>query len=134
MEKISWKDRVRNEKVLLRVKEEISMLGKIKRGKVRWICHVLRRHCLLEHFIERRIEVMRRRGKRRKLLLKERRKEKHWIVGCGELTLEVYVSALAELLAGRVFELLIYLEDFLSRARVNFQEQNKIVEFSINYY
>jgi len=72
MEIISWTDRVRNGEVLLRVKEERNIIHKIKRGKVKWIGHILRRNCLPKHFIGGRIEVMRRRGIRCKLILKER--------------------------------------------------------------
>jgi hypothetical protein len=67
MEKISWTDRVKNEEVLQRVKEERNILQTIKIRKVKWIGHVLRRICLLNHAIEGkvegRIEVKRRRGK-----------------------------------------------------------------------
>jgi hypothetical protein len=47
MEKISWSDRVRNE-VLRRVKEESCIVHTIKRRKVSWIGHILRRNCLLK--------------------------------------------------------------------------------------
>jgi hypothetical protein len=63
---------VRNEEVLLRVKEERSILNTIKRRKANWIGHILRRNCLLKHVIERkieeRIEVTGRRGRKRKQL------------------------------------------------------------------
>jgi hypothetical protein len=49
---ISWTDRVRNEKVLHRVKEERNILHTIKRRKANWICHILRRTCLQKHAIE----------------------------------------------------------------------------------
>jgi hypothetical protein len=48
MEKISWTDRVRNEEVLHRVKEERNILLTIKRRKANWIGHILRRNCLLK--------------------------------------------------------------------------------------
>jgi hypothetical protein len=61
MEKISWTDRVRNEEVLHRVKQERNSLHTIKRRKANWIGHILHRNCLLKHVIEgeteRRIEV-----------------------------------------------------------------------------
>jgi hypothetical protein len=41
MEKISWTDRVRNEEVLHRVKEERNIVHTIKRRKTNWIGHVL---------------------------------------------------------------------------------------------
>jgi hypothetical protein len=53
MEKISWTDRVRNEEVLHRVKEERNILHTYKkRRKANWIGHILRRNCLLKHVIE----------------------------------------------------------------------------------
>jgi hypothetical protein len=54
MEKISWADRVRNEEVLHRVKEETNILHTIKRRKVNWIGHILRRNWLLNHVMEKR--------------------------------------------------------------------------------
>jgi hypothetical protein len=80
MEEIILTDRVRNEEVLQRFKEERNILRTIKRRKANRIGHVLRRSCLLKHVIERKIEgridVTGRRGRRRKRLLyglKERR-------------------------------------------------------------
>jgi hypothetical protein len=43
MEKISWTDHVRNDEVLHRVKEERNNLPIMKRRKVNWIGHSLRR-------------------------------------------------------------------------------------------
>jgi hypothetical protein len=51
MEKISWTDRVRNVGVLRRVKEYRNILHAIKRKKVDWIGHVLRRNCLSKHIV-----------------------------------------------------------------------------------
>ena len=71
-EKTSWADRVKNE-VLNRAKEERNILCKIKRRKANWICHSLRRNCLLKHVIEGKIErlteVKGRRGRSREQLL-----------------------------------------------------------------
>jgi hypothetical protein len=83
MEKISWTDRVRNEEVLHRVKEERNILHKIKTRKTNWIGHILRRNCLLKHAtdgeLERRIDVTRRRGRRRKQLLDDlKEKRRYW--------------------------------------------------------
>ena len=82
LEKISWTDHVRNEVVLLRVKEERKIVLTIKGRKTNWIGYILRRKCLLKHVIEGKIEgkreVKRRRGRRRKQLLdelKEKRKD-----------------------------------------------------------
>jgi hypothetical protein len=73
MEKISWADRVRNEEVLLRVKEQRNILREIRKWKVNWIGHILRRNCLLQRVIEGKIkwgiEVTGRRGRRRRKLL-----------------------------------------------------------------
>jgi hypothetical protein len=84
MEKISWTNHVRNEEVLLRVKEQRNNLHEIRKRKTNWIGHILRRNCLLQRVIERKIqggmEVTGRQGRRRtKLLddLKERRGYSH---------------------------------------------------------
>jgi hypothetical protein len=83
MEKISWTDRVRNEEVLQRVKEERNIVHTIKRWKANWIGHILRRNCLLKHVIEGklkgRIEMTGRRGRRRKQLLDDlKEKRRYW--------------------------------------------------------
>jgi hypothetical protein len=73
MEKISWTDHMKNEDVLLRVKEERNILHEIYKRKANWIGHILRRNCLLQWVIEGKIkggmEVTGRRGKRRRKLL-----------------------------------------------------------------
>jgi len=81
MEYISWTDHVRNEDVLLRVKEKRNILHEIRKRKVNWIGHILRRNCLLQRVIEGKmkggIEVTGRRGRRHRNLLddlKERRR------------------------------------------------------------
>jgi hypothetical protein len=56
MEKISWTDRVRNEEVLLRVKEGRNILHALKRRKADWIGHIWRRNCLLKHVVQGKIE------------------------------------------------------------------------------
>jgi hypothetical protein len=56
MEKISWTDRVRNEEVLHRFKEERNFLHTIKRRQASCIGHILRRNCLLKDVIEGKIE------------------------------------------------------------------------------
>jgi hypothetical protein len=83
MEKISWTDRVRNEEVLHRVKEERNIVKTIKRRKANWIGHILRRNCLLKQVIEGklegRVEMTGRRGRRRKQLLDDfKEKRRHW--------------------------------------------------------
>ena len=56
MVKISWADRVENEGILPRVKEERNILEILNRKKSNWIGHILRRNCLLKHVIEGKIE------------------------------------------------------------------------------
>jgi hypothetical protein len=84
MEKMSWTDYVRNEEVLLRVKEQRNALHEISIRKANWIDHILCRNCLLQRVIEGKIkggiEVTGRRGRRRRKLLddlKERRGYSH---------------------------------------------------------
>jgi hypothetical protein len=56
MEKIIWADHVRNEELLQRAKENRTALNTIKRRKAKWIGHILRRNCPLDHVIEERIK------------------------------------------------------------------------------
>ena len=84
MEKISRTDHVRNEEVLLKVKEQRNILHEISTPKANWIGHILRRNCILQRVIEGKkkggIEVTGRRGRRRRKLpddLKERRGYSH---------------------------------------------------------
>jgi hypothetical protein len=84
MEKISCTDHVRNEDVLLRVKEQRNILHEIRKRKVNWIGHIFRRNCLLQRVTEGKIqggiEVTGKQARRcRKLLddLKERRGYSH---------------------------------------------------------
>jgi hypothetical protein len=73
MAKISWTDHVRNEDVLLRVKEQRNILHEIRKRKENWIGHILRRNCLLQGVTEGKIqagiEVRGRQGRRRRKLL-----------------------------------------------------------------
>jgi hypothetical protein len=75
---------VRNEEVLLRVKEQRNILHEICKRKANWIGHILCRNCLLQEVIEGKIRggiavTGRRERRRRKLLddLKERRGYSH---------------------------------------------------------
>jgi hypothetical protein len=84
MEKICWTDHVRNEEVLLRVKEQRNILHEIRKRKANWIGHILSRNCLLQRVTEEKIqggiEVTGRQGRRRRKLLndlKERRGYSH---------------------------------------------------------
>jgi hypothetical protein len=84
MEKSSWTDHVRNEDVLLTVKEQRNILHEIRKRKANWIGHILHRNVLLQRVPEGKIqggiEVTGRQERRcRKLLdnLKERRRYSH---------------------------------------------------------
>jgi hypothetical protein len=75
---------VRNEEVLLRVKEQRNILHEISKWKANWIVHILRKNCLLRPVIKGKIkggiEVKGRQRRRRKKLLddlKERRGHSH---------------------------------------------------------
>jgi hypothetical protein len=84
MEIISCTDHVRNEDVLLRVKEQKNILHEIRKLKANWIGHILRRNCILQRVTEGKIqggiELTGRQGRRRRKLLddfKERRGYSH---------------------------------------------------------
>jgi hypothetical protein len=81
IEKIIWTDHVRNEEVLLRVKEQRNILHEIRKWKANWIGHILRRNCLLQRVNEGKIqwgiEMTGRQGRRRRKLLDEL-KERRW--------------------------------------------------------
>jgi len=75
MEKISWTDHVRNEEVLLRVKEQRNILYEMSKWKANWIGRILCRNCLLQWVIEGKIKggikVTGTRGRRCSKLLDE---------------------------------------------------------------
>jgi hypothetical protein len=56
MKKIIWTEHVRNEEVLLRVKEQRNILHEISKRKANWIGHILRRNFLLQQVIEGKIK------------------------------------------------------------------------------
>jgi hypothetical protein len=56
MEKISWTDHVRNEEVLLGVKEQRNILHEMSKRKGNWIGHILRRNSLLKQVIKGKIK------------------------------------------------------------------------------
>jgi hypothetical protein len=91
---IRWTNHVRNEGVLLRVKEQKNILHEISKRKVNRINHILRRNCLIKQVTEekmkRRIEVTGRRSRSRSRLLddlKERRENSHLKEEALDLTL-----------------------------------------------
>ena len=80
MEKIIWIDHVRNEKVLLRVKEQRNLLHEIRKRKANWIGHILPRKCFLQRVFEGKIqggiEVTGRQGRRCTKLLDDLKKRR----------------------------------------------------------
>jgi hypothetical protein len=79
-ERISWTDHVRNEKVLLRVKEQRNILHDISTRKSNCIGHILCINCLLQQVIEGKmkggIEVTGRRGRRLRKLLDDHKESR----------------------------------------------------------
>ena len=69
MEKISWRDRMSNEKVLGLVKEKRSIMNIITERKKRWIGHILRGNGLLREVTEGRMIGKRPRGRKRAMML-----------------------------------------------------------------
>jgi hypothetical protein len=67
---ISWTEHVRIEEVLLRVKEQSTIIHEISKRKANWIGHILRGNCLLRQVFEGKIkggmDVTGRRGRRRR--------------------------------------------------------------------
>jgi hypothetical protein len=51
---ISWTNHVRNEEVLLRVKQQRNILHEISKQKANWIGHRLRRNCLSQQVLKER--------------------------------------------------------------------------------
>jgi len=66
---ISSTDRMKNEEMLHRKKEEMNILLTTEQRKASWVGHTLHRNCLLQHIIEWKIEGTVRRGRRRQQLL-----------------------------------------------------------------
>jgi hypothetical protein len=84
MEKNIWKGHVRNEEILLGIKEQRNILNEISKRKANWIGRILRRNCLLRQVIEGKkkgaIEVTSRRGRRRRKVLYELRREQDTLI------------------------------------------------------
>ena len=103
MEKISWTDHVRNEKVLLRVKEQRNILHEISKRMGNRIGHSLCRNCLLQRVIEKKIkggiELAGRRGRRRRKLLDECKERR----GCSHLKEEALDRTMWRACFGRGF-------------------------------
>ena len=71
-------DRMCEKRRSVRGKEERNFLHTIKIRKANCFIYVLRRNCSLKHVIEGKVEVKRRRGRRRKQLLDKREDTGHW--------------------------------------------------------
>jgi len=71
MEKISWTEKISNEKVLERVGEERQLMNMIRWRKKNWVGHVLRGDGLLKEVIEGRMEGKRTQGRPRTGMLDE---------------------------------------------------------------
>jgi hypothetical protein len=84
MEKIRWTDHVRNEDVLLRVKEQMNILHEIRKRKANCIGHIFRRNCHLQLVtdgkIQGGIEVTGRQGRRRRKPLDTLRKGEDTVI------------------------------------------------------
>ena len=52
LEQIKWTEEVTNEQVLDRIGEKRTLLNNILLRKANWICHILRRNCLLHDVVE----------------------------------------------------------------------------------
>ena len=79
MEKISWRDKVRNEEVLKRVGEKRRILQVIRNRKRNWIGHWLMRDCLLMDALEGMMSGKRGRGRRRYQMVDNIRVEKSYV-------------------------------------------------------
>src|SRR5437867_6130562 len=66
LKKISWRDKIRNDGVFARVKEERCLIRTIRQRQKNWIGHVLRGDGLLRDVIEGRVKGKNRSGKPRK--------------------------------------------------------------------
>ena len=64
-EKIKWSEKVTNEHVLDRIRENRTLLNNILRRKVNWIHHILRINCLLHDTIEGQMTEVKGVGRRR---------------------------------------------------------------------
>jgi hypothetical protein len=52
MAKTSWPYILKVEELLHGIKEERDIVSIVIRKNTKWICHILRRNCLLKHVIE----------------------------------------------------------------------------------
>ena len=64
MEKMKWPEKVISEQVLERIGEKRALLNNTLRRKGNWICHILRRNCLLHVAIEGKMTDVKKVGRR----------------------------------------------------------------------
>ena len=65
MERVKWTDKIKNAVVLERVGEGRIMLELIRKRKINWLGHWLRRNCLLKDALEGMVNGKKVRGRRR---------------------------------------------------------------------
>ena len=78
MEKINWSEKVNNEQVLDRIGEKTTLLNNALRRKVNWICHILRRNCILRDAIEGQMTKVKGIERRRTQLPDDLRNRRYW--------------------------------------------------------
>src|SRR3989441_2504995 len=66
LEKISWRDKIRNDEMFARIKEERCLIRTIRQQQKNWIGHVLRGDGLLRDVMEGRVKEKKPLGKPRK--------------------------------------------------------------------
>ena len=66
MERITWRDKIHNDEVFARVKEERCLIRTIRQRQKNWIGHVLRGEGLLRDVLEGKVKGKKRSGKLRK--------------------------------------------------------------------
>jgi hypothetical protein len=122
----------RNEELLLRVKEQRNILHEISKQKANWIGHILRRNCLRQWIIERKIkggiEVTGRRGIRRRKLLDELKDRK----GYSHLKEEALDCTVWRDRFGRGFGPVIR-QTYEMNKWMNFEAENISKEKKLNY-
>ena len=74
LEKISWRDKVNNDEVFVRVNEEKCLIKTIRERQKNWIGHVLRGDGLLKNVMEGGVMGRKRTGKPRKEMISDLRK------------------------------------------------------------
>ena len=65
MERVKWTDKIKNAVVLERMGEGRKVLELIKKRKINWLDHWLRRNCLLKDVLEDKVNGKKVRGRKR---------------------------------------------------------------------